>query len=45
MNDAKKALDSLKTLLSAGVSPFHAVNEGSWNWEAPGKWPPAAPIM
>ena len=28
MNDAKKALDSLKTLLSAGVSPFHAVNEG-----------------
>ena len=28
MNDAKKALDSLQTLLSAGVSPFHAVNEG-----------------
>lgn len=28
MNDAKKALNSLKTLLSAGVSPFHAVNEG-----------------
>ena len=55
MNDAKKALDSLQTLLSAGVSPFHAVNEGirrleekgfqELELEAPGKWPPAAPIM
>ena len=55
MNDAKKALDSLKTLLSAGVSPFHAVNEGIRRLEEKGfqelelgsAWEvaPAAPIM